>query len=123
MTASRKFPNSRLRRTRFTSAIRSLVAENHLTVDDLIQPIFVKEGLDGIESIDSLPEVNRFGLNALDDEVARIQENKIKAIAIFPVIDPLKKDDRGTESTNEDNLVCEAIRQIKKNSEALRKQD
>ena len=118
MTASRKFPNSRLRRTRFTSAIRSLVAENHLTVDDLIQPIFVKEGLDGIESIDSLPEINRFGLNALDDEVARIQENKIKAIAIFPVIDPLKKkDDRGTESTNEDNLVCEAIRQIKKNSE------
>ena len=117
MTASRKFPNSRLRRTRFTSAIRSLVAENHLTVDDLIQPIFVKEGLDGIESIDSLPEVNRFGLNALDEEVARIQENKIKAIAIFPVIDPLKKDDRGTESTNEDNLVCEAIRQIKKNSE------
>ena len=117
MTASRKFPNSRLRRTRFTSAIRSLVAENHLTVDDLIQPIFVKEGLDGIESIDSLPEVNRFGLNALDEEVARIQENKIKAIAIFPVIDSLKKDDRGTESTNEDNLVCEAIRQIKKNSE------
>ena len=117
MTVSRKFPNSRLRRTRFTSVIRSLVAENHLTVDDLIQPIFVKEGLDGIESIDSLPEVNRFGLNALDDEVARIQENKIKAIAIFPVIDPLKKDDRGTESTNEDNLVCEAIRQIKKNSE------
>mgnify|MGYP003325399883 CR=1 FL=1 len=117
MTVSRKFPNSRLRRTRFTSAIRSLVAENHLTVDDLIQPIFVKEGLDGIESIDSLPEINRFGLNALDDEVARIQENKIKAIAIFPVIDPLKKDDRGTESTNEDNLVCEAIRQIKKNSE------
>ena len=117
MTASRKFPNSRLRRTRFTSAIRSLVAENQLTVDDLIQPIFVKEGLDGIEGIDSLPEINRFGLNALDDEIARIQENKIKAVAIFPVIDPLKKDDRGTESTNENNLVCEAIRQIKKNSE------
>ena len=105
MITSRKFPNSRLRRTRSTSAIRSLVAENQLTVDDLIQPIFVKEGLDGSESIDSLPEINRYGLNALNDEIERIQNNKIKAVAIFPVIDPSKKDDQGTESTNEDNLT------------------
>ena len=75
MTASRKFPNSRLRRTRFTSAIRSLVAENHLTVDDLIQPIFVKEGLDGIESIDSLPEINRFvefPVETLESDIQKI---------------------------------------------------
>ena len=117
MNVSRKFPQSRLRRTRLTSSIRSLVAENSLSVDDLIQPIFVKEDLDGIEDIDSLPGINRFGLNALDKEIEKIQNNKIKAVAIFPVINPEKKDDQGSESLNEDNLVCTAIKQIKKNSE------
>ena len=61
MNVSRKFPQSRLRRARSTSSIRSLVAENSLSVNDLIQPIFVKEDLDGIESIDSLPGINRYG--------------------------------------------------------------
>jgi porphobilinogen synthase len=117
MNVSRKYPQSRLRRTRFTSAIRNLVAENNLTVNDLIQPIFVKEGLDGTESINSLPGINRYGLNALDDEIEKIQDCKIQAVAIFPVIDPSKKDELGTESLNEDNLVCEAIRQIKQNSD------
>ena len=117
MNVSRKYPQSRLRRTRFTSAIRNLVAENNLTVNDLIQPIFVKEGLDGTESINSLPGINRCGLNALDDEIEKIQDCKIQAVAIFPVIDPSKKDELGTESLNEDNLVCEAIRQIKQNSD------
>ena len=117
MNVSRKYPQSRLRRTRLTSAIRNLVAENNLTVNDLIQPIFVKEGLDGTESINSLPGINRYGLNALDDEIEKIQDCKIQAVAIFPVIDPSKKDELGTESLNEDNLVCEAIRQIKQNSD------
>ena len=117
MNASRKFPQSRLRRTRFTASIRNLIAENDLTVNDLIQPIFVKEGLDGFEAINSLPGINRYGLNALDLEIEKIQNNKINAVAIFPVIDPNKKDKQGTESLNEDNLVCEAIKQIKKNSD------
>ena len=117
MNASRKFPQSRLRRTRFTTSIRNLIAENDLTVNDLIQPIFVKEGLDGFEAINSLPGINRYGLNALDLEIEKIQNNKINAVAIFPVIDPNKKDEQGTESLNEDNLVCEAIKQIKKNSD------
>ena len=117
MNVSRKFPQSRLRRTRFTAPVRNLVAENSLTVNDLIQPIFVKEGLDGFEAINSLPGINRYGLNALDSEIEKIQNNKINAIAIFPVIDPSKKDEYGTDSLNEDNLVCEAIKQIKKNSD------
>ena len=117
MNISRKFPHSRLRRNRFTSSIRNLVAENNLTVNDLIQPIFVKEGLDGSETINSLPGINRYGLNALDSELERIQNNKINAVAVFPVIDPEKKDDNGTESLNEDNLVCEAIKQIKNSTD------
>ena len=114
MNVSRKFPQSRLRRTRFTASTRSLVAENSLSVDDLIQPVFVKEDLDGIESIDSLPGINRYGLNALDAEIEKIQTNKIKAVAVFPVINPDKKDEQGSDSLNEDNLVCTAIKQIKK---------
>ena len=117
MNVSRKFPHSRLRRNRFTSSIRNLVAENNLTVNDLIQPIFIKEGLDGFEAINSLPGINRYGLNALDSELERIQNNKINAVAVFPVIDPKKKDDNGTESLNEDNLVCKAIKQIKNSSD------
>ena len=117
MNISRKFPHSRLRRNRFTSSLRNLVAENNLTVNDLIQPIFVKEGLDGSETINSLPGINRYGLNALDSELERTQNNKINAVAVFPVIDPKKKDDKGTESLNEDNLVCKAIKQIKNNSD------
>ena len=81
MNASRKFPQSRLRRTRFTASIRNLIAENDLTVNDLIQPIFVKEGLDGFEAINSLPGINRYGLNALDLEIEKIQNNKINAVA------------------------------------------
>ena len=114
MNVSRKFPQSRLRRTRFTSSIRSLVAENSLSVNDLIQPIFVKEDLDGVENIDSLPGISRYGLNALDEEIEKIQNNKIKAVAIFPVINPNKKDETGSDSLNEDNLVCRAIKKIKK---------
>ena len=117
MNVSRKFPHSRLRRNRFTSSIRNLISENNLTVNDLIQPIFIKEGLDGSEVINSLPGINRYGLNALDSELERIQNNKINAVAVFPVIDPKKKDDNGTESLNEDNLVCKAIKQIKNSSD------
>ena len=117
MNVSRKFPHSRLRRNRFTSSIRNLISENNLTVNDLIQPIFIKEGLDGFEAINSLPGINRYGLNALDSELERIQNNKINAVAVFPVIDPKKKDENGTESINEDNLVCKAIKQIKNSSD------
>ncbi len=92
------------------------MAENSLSVNDLIQPIFVKEDLDGVENIDSLPGISRYGLNALDEEIEKIQNNKIKAVAIFPVINPNKKDETGSDSLNEDNLVCTAIKQIKKNS-------
>ena len=114
MNASRKFPKTRLRRTRFSPERRSLIEENKLTTDDLIQPIFVKEDLDGIEKIDSLPGINRIGMNALDEEIEKLKNNNIKAIAIFPVISADKKDDLGSESINENNLVCEAIRQIKR---------
>ena len=119
MKPSRKFPLTRLRRNRQSANLRALVAENALSSDDLIQPIFIKEGLKGKESIESLPGVSRLGLDVLNEEIGELESAGIKAIALFPVIDSSKKDDKGSESLNEDNLVSQAIKQIKEISEMV----
>ena len=119
MKPSRKFPLTRLRRNRQSTNLRALVAENALSSDDLIQPIFIKEGLKGKESIESLPGVSRLGLDVLNEEIRELESAGIKAIALFPVIDSSKKDDKGSESLNEDNLVSQAIKQIKEISEMV----
>ena len=109
---NRKFPLTRLRRLRSNSFIRDIVDENKITIDDLIQPIFVKDS-DGIEEIDKMPNVFRYGLDVLIKEVREICELGIKSIAIFPVIDSLKRDEAGSEAFNENNLACSAIKLIK----------
>ena len=119
MKPSRKFPLTRLRRNRQSANLRDLVAENALSSDDLIQPIFIKEGLKGKESIESLPGVSRLGLDVLNEEISDLESSGIKAIALFPVIDSSKKDEKGSESLNEDNLVSQAIQQIKEISEMV----
>ena len=119
MMPSRKFPLTRLRRTRQSNALRNLVAENSLSVNDLIQPLFIKEGLKGKEPIESLPGVMRLGLDVLNEEIKELEMAGIQAVALFPVIDPSKKDDQGKESLNEDNLISKAIRQIKNVSEMV----
>ena len=62
----RKFPTTRLRRNRLKSGLRSILAESDITVNDLIQPIFIKENLSGYEPIVSMPDVNRIGENVLN---------------------------------------------------------
>ena len=109
---NRKFPLSRLRRLRSNSFIRDIVDENKITTDDLIQPIFVKDSV-GIEEIDKMPNVFRYGLDVLIKEVREICELGIKSIAIFPVIDSSKRDEAGSEAFNENNLACSAIKLIK----------
>ena len=109
---NRKFPLTRLRRLRSNSFIRDIVDENKITTDDLIQPIFVKDS-DGIEEIDKMPNVFRYGLDVLVKEVREICELGIKSIAIFPVIDSSKRDAAGSEAFNENNLACSAIKLIK----------
>jgi len=109
---NRKFPLTRLRRLRSNSFIRDIVDENKITIDDLIQPIFVKDS-DGIEEIDKMPNVFRYGLDVLIKEVREICELGIKSIAIFPVIDSSKRDEAGSEAFNENNLACSAIKLIK----------
>ena len=109
----RKFPNTRLRRLRKNSNIIDLVSENTLTKNDLIQPIFLKENLNGHEPIESMPEINRYGLDESLKEIQEIINCGINTIALFPVIDPDKKDDQGSEAIIDNNFISTAIKTIK----------
>jgi porphobilinogen synthase len=111
----RKYPLSRLRRLRANKSIRNLVAENKLSVDDLIQPIFVKESLNEKEEIESLPGIFRHSDKSILKEVEELLNLGIKAVAIFPVIDEDKKDEEGSEAINENNFLNNIIKTIKQN--------
>ena len=102
---SRKYPSTRLRRLRQSESIIDLTSECMVTKNDLIQPVFVKEGLREREPIESMPGISRFGEESLLKEIEEIDQLGIKAIAIFPVIDPSKKDSRGTEAIKRDNFI------------------
>jgi porphobilinogen synthase len=84
-----------------------------VTKNDLIQPLFVKEGLSDKEPIESMPGIFRFGEESILKEIEEIDQLGIKAIAIFPVIDPSKKDSRGTEATKRDNFISRVLSSIK----------
>ena len=110
----RKYPSTRLRRLRSSKYLRDITAENRLSKDDLIQPIFIKD-INGYESVSTMPGISRVGLDVLLDEINEIADLGIKCVAIFPVVDKEKKDEFGKESFNESNLACSAIKIIKKN--------
>jgi porphobilinogen synthase len=113
MLYKRKFPNTRLRRLRSKSFLRDLVRENVLTGDDLIQPLFIKEDLSGTEEIQTMPGISRFGLDVVEKEIEELLALGIKSVALFPVINPDKKNADGTEAINQNNLICKAIKNIK----------
>ncbi|QRG05388.1 porphobilinogen synthase [Xanthobacter dioxanivorans] len=103
----------RPRRNRKTDWARRLVREATLTVDDLIWPIFVMNGQATRSPIPSMPGVERFTV----DEAVRAAEMaaklKIPALAIFPYVDPARRDPTGSEALNDNNLVCQTLRAIK----------
>ena len=111
---NRKFPDTRLRRLRSNPSLLKITAETSLTVDDLIQPIFIKEGIKKAEAIDSMPNVNRYSKDGVVDYCKNLLDLGIKAVALFPVIDPKKKDLEGVEALNRKNLICESVQSIKK---------
>lgn len=113
MFINRKFPNTRLRRLRSSSNILDLVSETRLSSDDLIQPIFIKEDIEGVEEIESMPGVLRHGKTVILKEVESILRSGVKTIALFPVINSTKKNSKGTEATNKNNLMCDSVRLIK----------
>ena len=111
-----KYPSLRLRRNRKYDWTRRLVAENNLTVNDLIFPIFVTEGKNKIESIKGMPGIYRYSVDRINNVINKVSKLKIPLVAIFPHTPNNKKNSLGSEALNEDNLVCQAIRKIKKNN-------
>lgn len=103
----------RPRRLRRTDAMRRLVRETQLTLDDLIYPVFVREGTEIEEAIPSMPGIYRYSLDVLLKELAVVSRLGIKAIALFPLIPPEQKDNAGTESYNPEGLVPRTVKAIK----------
>ena len=110
-----KYPKLRLRRVRKSDWVRRLVSENNLSTDDLILPIFIREGKNKIEPIKSMPGVNRYSIDRLSYVIEKACNLKIPLVALFPYTPDNKKNNNGTESLNKNNLVCKALREIKKN--------
>ena len=107
------FPTTRLRRPRRHAWSRRLVAETRLSVDDLIWPVFVQEKKRRTQ-IASMPGVFRYGIDELVSAVREARDLGIPAIAIFPEVDAKLKTPDCAEAYNPDNLVCRAIRAVKK---------
>ncbi len=107
------YPWTRMRRNRRTDWSRRLVAETHLSVDDLIWPAFVLEGDDRHEEVASMPGVARLSIDRLIDAAEEAHGLGIPAIALFPNIDSALKTVEAEEAYNPDNLVCRAVRALK----------
>ena len=109
-----KFPKTRLRRVRNEDWMRRLVAESNLSTNDLILPIFIKEGKNQVEKIKSMPGVYRYSIDKIDLIIDKALKLGIPMVAIFPHTPNNKKNNLGTEALNENNLICRALRKIKK---------
>ena len=109
------YPSTRMRRNRKNDWSRRLVQENNLSTNDLIWPIFIREGKNITEPIKSMPGVYRYSLDRVEKLVERALKNKIPMIALFPNTKESKKNLKGSEALNKNNLVCRALRLIKRN--------
>ncbi|MDB9795939.1 porphobilinogen synthase [Pelagibacteraceae bacterium] len=108
------YPALRMRRNRKSDWIRRLVSEHNLSASDLILPLFVKDGNKKKEAIKSMQGIYRYSIKDLSKVVERACKLKIPLIALFPYINFNKKNESGTEALNENNLVCRAVRTLKK---------
>ena len=108
------FPTTRLRRNRADDFTRRLVSENVLTTNDLIWPIFVIDGDNRREAVSSMPGVDRLSIDQMIDAVGEAANLGINAVSIFPNTEPALKTAGAEESFNPDNLLCRAVRALKK---------
>jgi len=113
MIITGKYPSLRLRRTRQHEWSRRLIQENNLCSSDLILPIFLTEGKNKKIPIKSMPGIFRYSINNLGFIVDKAIKKKIPMVALFPYTNSNLKDLVGSESLNENNLVCRAIKYIK----------
>jgi len=112
-TLPRQYPTTRPRRMRASRFARRLVAENKISADDLIYPVFVLEGTNRVEDVLSMPGVQRTSLDRLLIELKEVTALGIPAIAIFPVIDDSKKSLLAQEAYNPKGLVQRCVSVIK----------
>jgi porphobilinogen synthase len=108
------FPRVRPRRNRADAATRRLVAENRLCVDDLIWPVFVVEGEGQRQPIPSMPGVERLSLDLLIPALHEARSLGIACVALFPIVPATLKNADGDEARNPDNLMCRAVRAVKR---------
>ena len=109
------YPNVRLRRNRKAEWSRRLVSESNLSPNDLIWPIFIRSGKNIKEPVKSMPGVFIYTLDQIERLVEKAIRKRIPMIALFPNTPNSKKNAKGSEALNKNNLVCKALRLIKKN--------
>ncbi len=107
------YPATRLRRNRKAAWLRRLVAENRLSVDDLIWTVFVEEGNDRETEIPSMPGIRRYTPDRLVKAATEAVELGIPAVALFPYVEGTRKDPTGREAINPENLMCRTVRALK----------
>jgi porphobilinogen synthase len=107
------FPNTRLRRLRRHEWSRRLVRENTLTADDLIWPLFIREGRGEREAVASMPGVERLSVDLIVEAVGEAVSLGIPAVALFPATEAKLKTAECEEAVNPENLVCRAVRAVK----------
>ena len=108
------FPLTRLRRNRFDDATRRMVAEHKLSVDDLIWPVFIRDGGGAPTEVAAMPGVYRVSLDGLAAYVEDAVKLGVPALALFPATPVDLKNAEGTEALNPDNLICRAARLLKR---------
>jgi len=104
---------SRPRRNRVSKNIRSLVRENNLQVTDLIMPLFIIDGTNKQQPVESMPGISRFSLDLVVQECKILHQLGVPAVVLFPALDDTVKDTRATESANDDGLYQRTIAAIK----------
>ena len=109
----KKFPFSRMRRLRMKPFIRNIVSEASISCNDLIWPVFLVEGKNQYQKIKSMPFVYRYSIDRLIKELENLVKFGLQAVALFPQIEKDLKDEEGTNSFDQNNLICRAIKEIK----------
>jgi porphobilinogen synthase len=107
------FPEVRLRRNRYLPWTRRMLAENSLTVNDLVQPLFIKDGTGIKEEIKTMPDIYRYNIDELIQEVKEMHSLGVLAIVLFPITDHALKDNEANYAFDENNLIFRAVRAIK----------
>lgn len=102
---------NRMRRLRIVPEIRELVRETYVNINDLVYPIFVTEGENIKNPVDSMPEIYQYSIDRIDEELDRVKESGVSAILIFGI--PKHKDERASEAYNDEGITQRAVRHIK----------